>query len=111
MIVTFSDSGWINGSIFVHYLHHFISFVRPTKEDPVLIVLDNHESHISLGAYQLFREHNLHVLSLKPHVSHKMQPQDLTVFSSIKNAYNRQCELYKVNNPGKRITQYEVGEL
>ncbi|CAH1960510.1 unnamed protein product [Acanthoscelides obtectus] len=40
-----------------------------------------------------------------------MQPLDLTVFSSIKNAYNRQCELYMVNNPGKRITQYEVGEL
>lgn len=111
MIATVSDSGWINESIFVDYLQHFISFVKPTKEEPVLIILDNHESHISLGAYKLFREHNLHVLSLPPHVSHKMQPLDLTFFSSLKMAYNRECELYMVNNPGKRITQYEVGEL
>lgn len=111
MIATVSDSGWINESIFLDYLKHFISFVKPTKEDPVLLLLDNHESHISLGAYELFREHNLQVLSLPPHVSHKMQPLDLTVFSSLKMAYNKECELYMVNNPGKRITQYEVGEL
>lgn len=111
MIATVSDSGWINESIFVDYLQHFISFVKPTKEEPVLIVLDNHESHISLGAYKLYRENNLHVLSLPPHVSHKMQPLDLTFFSSLKMAYNRECELYMANHPGKRITQYEVGEL
>lgn len=111
MIATVSDSGWINESIFLDYLRHFISFVKPTKEDPVLLILDNHESHISLGAYELFREHNLHVLSLPPHVSHKMQPLDLTIFSSLKMAYNKECELYMVNHPGKRISQYEVVEL
>lgn len=111
MIATVSDSGWINESIFVDYLQHFISFVKPTKEEPVLIILDNHESHISLAAYKLFRENDLHLLSLPPHVSHKMQSLDLTFFSSLKMAYNRECELYMVNNPGKRITQYEVGEL
>ncbi|CAK1597581.1 unnamed protein product [Parnassius mnemosyne] len=111
MIATVSDSGWINESIFLDYLRHFISFVKPTKEEPVLIILDNHESHISLGAYELFREYNLQVLSLPPHVSHKMQPLDLTIFSSLKMAYNKECELYMVNNPGKRISQYEVGEL
>lgn len=111
MIATVSDSGWINESLFIDYLRHFISFVKPTKEEPVLLVLDNHESHISLGVYELFREYNLQVLSLPPHVSHKMQPLDLTIFSSLKMAYNKECELYMVNNPGKRITQYEVGEL
>nr|XP_023020863.1 uncharacterized protein LOC111509369 [Leptinotarsa decemlineata] len=111
MVATVSDSGWINESIFIDYLRHFISFAKPTKEDPVLLILDNHESHISLGAYELYREHGLHVLSLPPHVSHKMQPLDLTIFSSLKMAYNKECELYMANNPGKRIGQYEVGEL
>lgn len=111
MIATVSDSGWINESIFIDYLRHFLSFVKPTKEDPVLVILDNHESHISLGAYELYRDHGMHVLSLPPHVSHKMQPLDLTIFSSLKMAYNKECELYMANNPGKRITQYEVGEL
>ncbi|CAH2088101.1 unnamed protein product [Euphydryas editha] len=111
MVATVSDSGWINESIFIDYLRHFISFVKPTKEDPVLLILDNHEIHISLVAYELFREHGLLVLSLPPHVSHKMQPLDLTIFSSLKMAYNKEYELYMVKNPGKRISQYEIGEL
>jgi hypothetical protein len=28
----------------------FIKSVKPTKEDPVLIILDNHESHVSIEA-------------------------------------------------------------
>lgn len=111
MIATVSDSGWINESIFIDYLRHFISFVKPTKEDPVLLILGNHESHISMGAYELYRKHGLHVLSLPPHVSHEMQPLVLTVFSSLKMAYNKECKLYMVNNPGKKISQYEVGEI
>ncbi|KAJ8936932.1 hypothetical protein NQ318_007056, partial [Aromia moschata] len=98
-------------SLFVEYLQHIISFVKPTKDELVLIILDIHESHISLRAYKLFREHSLYVLSLPPHVSHKVQPLDLTFFSSLKITYNRERDLYMVNNPGKRITQNEVGEL
>ncbi|GBP90872.1 hypothetical protein EVAR_78522_1 [Eumeta japonica] len=111
MIATVSDSGWINESIFLDYLRHFISFVKPRKEEPVLLILDNHENHISLRAYELLRKHNLQVLSLSAHLSHKMQPLDLTFYSSLKMAYNKECELYTVNNSVKRISQYEVGEL
>lgn len=50
----------------VYYLYHFISFAKPTKKDSVLILLDNYKHHIILGAYQLLREHNLHVLPLSP---------------------------------------------
>lgn len=77
MIATVSDSGWINESMFIDCLRHFISFVKPTKEDPVLLILNNHESHISPRAYELYRDHGLQVLSLPPHVSHKM-PLDLS---------------------------------
>ena len=31
IIATVSDSSWVNESIFVDYLQHFISFVKPTK--------------------------------------------------------------------------------
>lgn len=40
-----------------------------------------------------------------------MEPLDPTVFSSVKSGYNRECDLYMVNNAGKRITQYEEAEL
>lgn len=40
-----NESGWMIKESFVDYLHHFIDSVKPTKEDPVLLILDGHSSH------------------------------------------------------------------
>lgn len=40
-----------------------------------------------------------------------MQSLELTIFDPLKMASNKDYQLYMVNNPGKRITQYDVGEL
>lgn len=111
MIAAVSDSGWINENLFVEWLHHFISYAKPNVEEPILLVLDNHESHISLSCYLLCRQNGIVLLSLPPHTSHRMQPLDLTYFGPLKTAYNKECDLYMASNVGRRITQYEVVEL
>ncbi|KMQ86136.1 pogo transposable element with krab domain-like protein [Lasius niger] len=111
MIATVSDSGWINENLFCDWLRHFISFAKPSKEAPVLLILDNHESHNSLDSFMICRDNGINLISLPPHTSHKMQPLDLTFFGPLKNAYNRECELYMAECPGRKITQYEVVEL
>ncbi|CAK1553158.1 unnamed protein product, partial [Leptosia nina] len=111
MVGAVSDSGWINESLFVDWLHHFISYAKPSKEDPVLLILDNHESHISLDAYSLCREHGIIMLTLPPHTSHRLQPLDLTYFGPIKTAYNQECENHMADRFGQPITQYDIVEL
>lgn len=111
MVGAVSDSGWINESLFVDWLHHFISYAKPTKEDPVLLILDNHESHKSLDAYLLCREHGVIMLTLPPHTSHRLQPLDLTYFGPIKTAYNQECENHMADRFGQPITQYDIVEL
>lgn len=111
MIAAVSDSGWINEKLFIDWLHHFIDHVKPTVEEPILLILDNHESHVSLACYLLCRERGIILLSLPPHTSHRMQPLDLTYFGPLKSAYNRECDLYMASNVGRKITQYEVVEL
>ncbi|XP_047125213.1 uncharacterized protein LOC124807393 [Hydra vulgaris] len=111
MLAKVSDSGWINEHLFVDWLNHFISFAKPTKDEPVLLVLDNHESHISLDCYLLCGGNGIVLLFLPPHTSHRMQPLDLTYFGPLKSAYNRECDIFIAANIGRRITQYEVVEL
>nr|XP_047138967.1 uncharacterized protein LOC124814907 [Hydra vulgaris] len=111
MLATVSDSGWINENLFVDWLNHFISFAKPTKDEPVLLILDNHEIHISFDCYLLCRGNAIVLLSLPPHTSHRMQPLDLTYFGPLKSAYNRECDIFMAANIGRRITQYEVVEL
>ncbi|KAF2899785.1 hypothetical protein ILUMI_06406 [Ignelater luminosus] len=106
-----SDSGLINENLFVDWLHHFITFAKPTIDSPVLLILNNHESHVSFSSYLLCRKNGIILLSLPPHTSHRLQPLDLTYFEPLKNAYNRERDLYMASNVYRRITQYDVLEL
>ncbi|XP_065684254.1 uncharacterized protein LOC136096658 [Hydra vulgaris] len=98
-------------NLFVDWDNHFISFAKPTKDEPVLLVLDNHESHINLDCYLLCRGNGIVLLSLPPHTSHRMQPLDLTYFGPLRSEYNRECDIFMAANIGRRITQYVVVEL
>ncbi|KAG8183110.1 hypothetical protein JTE90_024421 [Oedothorax gibbosus] len=37
-----TPSGWSNKEIFVDYLQHSIHYVKPSPDDPDVIILDNH---------------------------------------------------------------------
>lgn len=48
-----ASSGWMNAEIFVDVIKHFIHHTCASKENPALLILDNHESHMSLEALLL----------------------------------------------------------
>jgi hypothetical protein len=51
-----NPSGWVNEDLFLEYLNHFIRFTRCSKKKKVLMILDNHESHISIAAVDLAKD-------------------------------------------------------
>ncbi|XP_030758016.1 uncharacterized protein LOC115883747 [Sitophilus oryzae] len=106
-----TPSGWMTTEIFVQWLKHFILYSHPTQEFPVLLLMDNHISHISIEAIKLARENNVCLLTLPPHTSHKLQPLDRTVYGPLKSYYNSACQSWLTNNPGKRITIYDISEI
>ena len=38
-------SGWMTSDNFLLFMRYFVEHVRPRKEHPILLLLDNHESH------------------------------------------------------------------
>lgn len=106
-----SNNGWSNAELFNEWLVHFKKHAHPTADSPVLLILDNHISHISIEAYTFCRENHIHMVSLPPHTSHRLQPLDLTFFGPLKNALFREYDLYMMQTGHKRITEYEVAEL
>ncbi|KAJ8967132.1 hypothetical protein NQ314_003066, partial [Rhamnusium bicolor] len=46
------ESGWMTAEKFINYLHHFAKFAHPRKDNPVLMIMDNHASHVTLEAIQ-----------------------------------------------------------
>ncbi|KAH9636837.1 hypothetical protein HF086_017080 [Spodoptera exigua] len=82
-----SDSGFINTDLYLQWLIHFKDYTSPTVDNPVLLIIDNHSSYISLQASLYCRENNIIVLTVPPHSSHKLLPLDRAIYSPLKNQY------------------------
>ena len=110
-IYTCSHNGWSNEKLFQDWLKHFKDNAKPTIEDPVLLVLDNHGSHISLESYEFCRANHINVVSLPPHTSHKLQPLDLSFYGPLKKAFNIQCDRFLRANRFQKITVYDIASI
>ena len=87
-----NPSGWINEKLFIEYLDHFAIHTQCSKENMVLLILENHESHISLAAVDKCKELGTVLLPIPPHTLHHLQPLDKCVFGPFKQAYNSAME-------------------
>lgn len=106
-----NQSGWSTELIFRKYLDHFIKFAKPTKDDPVLLIMDNHETHISIEIIEKAIDNGIVLLTLPPHTSDNLQPLDRCVFGPFKAQYNKAADKWMLNHPGKPITIYDISEI
>lgn len=80
-------------------MNHFIQHVKCSPDDPVLLLLDNHKSHVSVECLDLAKKSGVIKLSFPPHCSHKLQPLDRSVYGPLKRNYNAACDDWVVSNP------------
>ena len=106
-----SGNGWIDSSLFVTYLDHFIEYTHASTENKVLLIVDNHISHKSIEAIDKAHDNGIVLLTLPPHTSSKLQPLDHSVFRSLKINYSQECDKWMTNNHGKKITEYDMSAI
>ena len=47
---TVSETGWSNTDVFMRYIEeHFLKYVPGREDDPILLLLDGHKLHTSVG--------------------------------------------------------------
>ena len=96
---------------FIIYLAHFVKYVRCSEESKVLLLVDNHVSHVSLEAINFCLSHGIVMLGFPPHTTHKLQLLDVSFFGPLKKFYSQQCDSWMVSHPGNAITDRQVAEL
>ena len=106
-----SKSGWINEELFLVYLEHPISRTRCSFDHKILLLLDNHENHISLRVIDKAKSSGIVMLTIPPKTSHRLQPLDVSVFGPFKRSYNKAMDNWMRTYPGKTLTIYEVPAL
>ncbi|CAH2100754.1 unnamed protein product [Euphydryas editha] len=60
-----TSSGWMNSELFITTMKHFIKHTSSSMENPSLLIMDNHESHLSIEALDLAKENGVTILTLK----------------------------------------------
>ena len=91
-----SDSGWSNSEIFQQYLDtHFLKYVQGSNsDDPILLLYDEHRSHITLPLRDWAKLHNIILFVLPAHTSNASQPLDLGCFGPFQKIYNAEYHKY-----------------
>ena len=101
-----NGSGWMQGDAFLKFIKHFAKHAKPSRENKVLLLLDNHESHIYLPTIEFCRDNGIVLLSFPPHCSHRLQPLDVGVYGPFKRYVNSAMDSWMKCHPGKRMTIY-----
>lgn len=108
----YHPSGWVQKDIFVRWFRRFVEFSKPTKEKPVLLLLDGHSTHTkSIELIDMARENNVHLLCFPPHCTHRMQPLDVAFMAPLSNYYSQEARKWMQSHPGRVITINQIGEL
>ncbi|KYM99107.1 hypothetical protein ALC62_10163 [Cyphomyrmex costatus] len=106
-----NPSWWINSDLFLEFLKHLKNVTRCSVDQPVLLLLDNHESNRSLPGLQFCKANGIHVVSFPPHYSHRLQPLDVSVFGPFKTAMHKQYENFMRMHPGRGITIPDIPQM
>ena len=105
------SSGWMTAANFIKVMKHFITNARPSQDHQVVLIMDNHQNHLSYEALSLAKENFVHIITMPLHTSNKTQPLDRTVFGPMKSHYNQLANSWMMRNVGKLITIYQIAEL
>jgi hypothetical protein len=82
------ESGFISDKIALKFLKHYIKNSDDVDSDATewkLMLMNNHESHITSEFIALANENHIRPFSLIPHLTHCMQPLDVEVFQPYKH--------------------------
>lgn len=107
-----NEKGWITHELFLKWFEKFVIWSKATKEDPVLLLLDGHTSHVkSLDVINLAREKSVHILCFPPHCTHRLQPLDVSFMKPLSAYYGEEVKKWLRTNPGRVVTHYQVAGL
>lgn len=103
-----STTGWMTSELFPSVMRHFISHSNSSKDNPSVLIYDNHESHLTIATLNLAKNSGVTIVTLPPHCSNKLQPLDVSVFYSFKSHYNAAADSWLLHHPGTPLSIYEV---
>ena len=81
-----------------------------SAENRHLLVLDGHNSHVTLEVVILAMNSGLDIISLPSHTSHALQPLDVSCFKPFKTAFRQIRDSWTLLNKGEKVEKTDLCE-
>ncbi|CAH1259260.1 TIGD2 [Branchiostoma lanceolatum] len=101
-----TPAGYIEGPVFLSWLkscfHRFA-----TQERPVLLLADQHSTHMSQEVIEFAIENDIVILTFPPHATHFLQPMDAKAgpFRALKDKFEKVLHQLSVAKPNFYVTK------
>ena len=83
-VVVTHPPGWMTTANILFFKKFSAMHARPSTEKPVLLLLDNHHSHLGIETLNFAKANGIIMLSFPPHCVHTLQPLDHTIVGPFK---------------------------
>lgn len=109
-LVNSPSSGWITNELFLEVLKHVAEHTCCSKHLPVLLIMDNHESHCNLEVIMFARNKGIVIVMIPLDCSHRLQPLDVSILGPFKRQISMVQNDWLISNPGKKISIHDLAE-
>ena len=75
------------------------------SQRPVLLLVDDHKSHINLDVIDLCRQNGIILFCLPSHTTHTLQPLHVSVFKSLKDRYAKAVKKFTFTKKNFAVTK------
>ena len=103
-------TGWLNSEVLYSFLDHFLKYAPQTQPGwYLLILLDGHKSHVSIGLVEWAKERDINLFILPAHTSHILQPLDVAIYGPLQKIYSNLCNKITKSSTGCIDRYYVCG--
>lgn len=91
-VIGLSENGWTDNILGVKWMQHFDKHTDnrlEKKTDYRMLILDGHDSHISIEVIEFCIARRIILLCLPAHTTHSLQPLDVGIFGPLATVYQR----------------------
>jgi hypothetical protein len=90
-----SDNGWMTSDLFSQWANLFAAWATEYRmhiqeaNTTIVLLVDNCRTHCSLAALETLASHNIKVISFPPHMTHILQPIDVSCARAYKSVLGK----------------------
>ena len=113
-VMGMQPNAWMTRWLFESWISHFLECLKKSPgidhDNRHLLILDGHNSHVTLEVVKISMDFSLDIMSLSSHTSHAVQPLDVACFKPFKTAFRKCIDLWSMENSKKEVEKQGLCE-